>query len=187
MRDRGVGAWARGRVGVLETRRVEEKEDIGRETYGSDVMIKRFRELRVYRDAFRAAQAIYEASQSWPREERYALTDQIRRSSRSVNANIAEAWRKRRYPKHFVSKLTDADAEAAETRAWLDFALGHHYISQKAYDDLDDQYDKIQGSLVKMMRSSDKWCGPASLREPPAPYIPDGIPPDQPDKSSEEQ
>ncbi len=149
-------------------------------------MIKRFRELRVYRDAFRAAQAIYEASQSWPREERYALTDQIRRSSRSVNANIAEAWRKRRYPKHFVSKLTDADAEAAETRAWLDFARGHDYITQSAYADLDDQYDKIQGSLVKMMRSSDKWCGPASLREPAAPYTPEESPQEHPVKPPED-
>ncbi len=101
------------------------------------------------------------------------MTDQIRRSSRSVNASIAEAWRKRRYPKHFISKLTDADSEAAETRAWLDFALDHGYVTQNVYENLDDQYDKIQASLVNMMRSADKWCGPASLREPNKDYIPD--------------
>ena len=104
-------------------------------------MVERFRDLQVYRDAFRAARRIYDRSNNWPKEERYALTDQIRRSSRSVNANIAEAWRKRLYPKHFVSKLSDADAEAAETRSWLDFALAHEYLSRAIYDELDDQYD----------------------------------------------
>ena len=124
-------------------------------------IVERFRDLQVYRDAFRAARRIYDQSAEWPKEERYALTDQIRRSSRSVNANIAEAWRKRLYPKHFISKLSDADAEAAETRSWLDFALAHDYLSEELYDELDDQYDKIQGSLVNMMDDPDRWCSPA--------------------------
>jgi four helix bundle protein len=124
-------------------------------------MVESFRDLRVYKKAFRAARTIFRCSESWPNEEKYALTDQIRRFSRSVFANVAEAWRKRRYPKHFISKLSDADAEAAETRAWLDAALDHGYIDESTYDDLDTTYDQISGSLVKMMTESDRWCGPA--------------------------
>jgi S23 ribosomal protein. len=132
-------------------------------------MVESFRDLRVYKRAFRAAQTIFQNSEAWPEEERYALTDQIRRSSRSVFANVAEAWRKRRYPKHFVSKLSDADAEAAETRAWLDAALGHGYIDQPSYEDLDLEYDRISGSLVKMMTSPDRWCGPAETLQEDGP------------------
>jgi len=124
-------------------------------------MVESFRDLDVYQDAFLAARRLYELSQEWPKVERYALTDQIRRSSRSVSANIAEAWRKRRYPKHFVSKLTDADSEAAETRAWLDFALDHEYLGRDSYEHLDDRYDKIQGSLISMINDPDRWCSPA--------------------------
>src|SRR5512139_588898 len=85
-------------------------------------MVRHFRELRVYQDAFGAAMTIFRLSRSWPQEERYSVTDQIRRASRSASANIAEAWRKRRYPAHFTSKLSDADSETAETQAWLDYA-----------------------------------------------------------------
>ena len=81
-----------------------------------------YTDLKVYQLAIEAAMQIYELSKKWPVEEKYSLTDQIRRSSRSVCANLAEAWRKRRYPAHFVSKLSDADTEAAETAAWLNFA-----------------------------------------------------------------
>jgi four helix bundle protein len=138
-------------------------------------MVERFRDLRVYRDAFRAARKIYDQSTDWPKVERYALTDQIRRSSRSVNANIAEAWRKRLYPKHFISKLSDADAEAAETRSWLDFALDHGYLSENLYAELDDQYDKIQASLVRMMDNPDRWCSPADeVREEQPDYFTSG-------------
>jgi len=126
--------------------------------------------LRVYREAFLAAREIYQLSQDWPSEERYALTDQIRRSSRSVAANIAEAWRKRRYPNHFVSKLSDSDAEAAETQSWLDFALDHGYLTREEYDEIDDRYDKIQGSLVSMMTQKDRWCGPSRIQEEAAGY-----------------
>jgi four helix bundle protein len=103
-------------------------------------MVKHFRELRVYSEAFDAAMRIFECSKAWPKEERYSLTDQIRRSSRSVCEQIAEAWRKRRYIAHFRSKLTDADSEAAETQSWLEFALRCGYITQAVFDELDGVY-----------------------------------------------
>lgn len=84
--------------------------------------VERFEDLRVYRDSFEAAMHIFEASKRWPKSEKYSLTDQIRRSSRAVCANISEAWFKRSYPKHFASKLSDATSEAAETLTWLRFA-----------------------------------------------------------------
>ena len=143
-------------------------------------LVKHFRELRVYRQAFEAATRIYELSKGWPKEERYSLTDQIRRSSRSVCANVAEAWRKRRYPAHFVSKLSDSDSEAAETQVWLDFALNCGYINQQDHDTLYAAYDGVAGGLVKMMANSKAWCGPSQLREPPATYIPGTVLPLQP-------
>lgn len=87
----------------------------------------------------------------------YSLTDQIRRSSRSVNANLAEAYRKRRYQKHFVSKLSDCEAEAAETQVWLDYALGCNYIGQETHNILYDQYDHILSMLVNMANNPKKW------------------------------
>jgi four helix bundle protein len=135
--------------------------------------IDRFEKLRVYRQAFEAAMQIFEASAEWPKEERYALTDQIRRSSRSVCANIAEAWRKRRYERHFVSKLSDADAEAAETRTWLQFALRCDYLSESDFITLDQIYNRICGGLVLMMQKPQKWCGSAgNVREPVSEYLP---------------
>ena len=92
-------------------------------------MVKHFKELRVYREAFDAAMQVFECSKVWPKEGRYSLTDQIRRSSRSVCEPIAEAWRKRRYIAHFRSKQTDSDSEAAETQSWLEFALHGGYIT----------------------------------------------------------
>lgn len=139
-------------------------------------VVESFRDLRVYKDAFRASRTIFQCSQTWPDEERYALTDQIRRSSRSVFANVAEAWRKRRYPKHFISKLSDADAEVAETRAWLDAAFDHGYLDESTYDDLEASYDKIAGSLVKMMNNPDRWCGPADQVREDRPSYDTGTP-----------
>ena len=127
------------------------------------MLVKHFRELRVYREAFVAAKSIFETSKDWPKEERYALTDQIRRSSRSVCANVAEAWRKRRYLAHFVSKLSDADSESAETQAWLDFARECQYITQEEHAQLDGLYEAVSGGLVKMMDGAENWCGPAGL------------------------
>ncbi len=133
--------------------------------------IKRFEELRVYQMAFEAAMRIFELSKGWPKEELYSLTDQIRRASRSVCANIAEGWRKRRYQRHFISKLTDADGEAAETRVFLSFAFHCGYLEESDYVDLDKTYDRISGGLVNMMTNPEKWCGSAYLvREDGADY-----------------
>ncbi|WP_317236597.1 four helix bundle protein [Flavobacterium fragile] len=94
------------------------------------------KDLRVYQAAFQAAMVIYQLSKSFPAEEKFSLTDQIRRSSRSVCANLAEAFRKRRYPKNFVSKLSDCESEAAETHVWLDFALACDYVTIEEYEKL---------------------------------------------------
>ncbi len=118
---------------------------------------KDHRELRVYQLAFTRALRIHELSKSFPPEERYSLTDQIRRASRSVCANIAEAWRKRRYPSHFVSKLSDADMEAGETLVWLEFARHVGYIGKTEYDELADDYDHICSQLAHMMARPDAW------------------------------
>lgn len=92
-----------------------------------------FKNLLAYQKAFQLSMQIFEISKSFPKEERYSLTDQFRRSSRSVCANLAEAYRKRIYPKHFISKLTDSDGENSETDVWLDFALACKYISDENY------------------------------------------------------
>ena len=133
-------------------------------------LVKHFKELRVYQSGFGAAMKIFEASKKWPAEERYSMTDQIRRSSRSVCANTAEAWRKRRYVASFVHKLTDSDGEAAETEVWLEFALACGYMDQEQHDELFRQYELITGGLVKMMADPEPWCGPSALREERAKY-----------------
>ena len=119
--------------------------------------VKDFRELRVYQLAFESAVRIYELTKSFPSEERYSLTDQIRRSSRSVCANIAEAWRRRRYPNHFVSKLSDSDSEAAETTVWLDFSLRFGYIPSNVHKELSDDYDHVCSQLSLMMSEPKRW------------------------------
>jgi four helix bundle protein len=139
-------------------------------------LVTHFKELRVYQQAFESAMRIFELSKSWPSEERYSLTDQIRRSSRSVCANVAEAWRKRRYVAHFVSKLSDADTEAAETQVWLDFALRCGYLGREERDRLYQVYDAINGGLVSMMANAKSWCGPAQLREDSPDYAPTPTP-----------
>lgn len=115
------------------------------------------KDLRVYQASFQAAMAIYQLSKSFPPEEKFSLTDQIRRSSRSVCANLAEAFRKRRYPKNFVSKLSDCEAEAAETHVWLDFALACDYVTIEEYEKLYKEYDMILGMLVRMIVEPEKW------------------------------
>lgn len=104
-----------------------------------------------------AAMRIFELTGRFPAEERYSLTDQIRKSSRSVCANIAEAWRKGRYPAHFVSKLSDSEGEAEETRVWLEFSWRCGYMSKTDADDLDTHYDQIIGQLVRMIDRPDQW------------------------------
>ncbi len=98
-----------------------------------------FRELLAYQKGFRLAMEIFNVSKSFPPDEKYSLTDQIRRSSRSVGANIAEAYRKRRYTNHFISKLTDSDAENSETNVWLEFAHTCEYISEEANNNLTEK------------------------------------------------
>ena len=100
---------------------------------------------------------IFELTKHFPPEEKYSMVDQMRRSSRSVCANIAEAWRKRRYPAHFVSKLSDSEGEAEETRVWIDLAFRCGYLKKEQAGELDDLYDKILGQLVLMINSPDKW------------------------------
>jgi four helix bundle protein len=119
--------------------------------------VRDYSELRVYQLGFESAMEIYRLSRLWPSEEKFSLTDQIRRSSRSVCGNLAEAWRKRRYPAHFVSKLSDSDSEAAETQVWLNFALECGYIDQGIYANLHKNYDHICGMLTKMMENPDSW------------------------------
>jgi len=120
--------------------------------------VKNYTELNVYKLAFESAMRIFELSKKWPSEEKYSLTDQIRRASRSVCGNIAEAWRKRRYSSHFVSKLSDSDTEAAETEVWLDFALRCQYLSETDHSEMRDNYDHICRMLSRMMATPDKWC-----------------------------
>ena len=119
--------------------------------------IRSHKELDVYKLAFEAAFMIFEESRKFPPEERYSMTDQIRKSSRSVCANLAEAFRKRKYPNFFVSKLSDSEGEAAETQVWLDFALKCSYISHNVYDELFLTYDNIIGKLVTMSQQPEKW------------------------------
>ena len=119
--------------------------------------IKSHRELKVYKLSFEAGMAIFNLSKKFPKEETYSLTDQMRRSSRSVSANIAEAFRKRRYPKSFVSKLSDSESESAETQVWLDYALACKYINNEDYEKLNQQYENIIGMLVNMSNHPEKW------------------------------
>jgi four helix bundle protein len=114
-------------------------------------------DLVVFQNSFDVAVRINEFSINFPSEEKYSLTDQIRRSSRSVAANIAEAFRKRRYPKSFISKLTDSEGEAAETQVWLRFANTFKYLNDEDYKKLTADYDHILAQIVKMIRNPDKW------------------------------
>ncbi|HLA94536.1 MAG TPA: four helix bundle protein [Pyrinomonadaceae bacterium] len=126
--------------------------------------ITRHQELDVYKKAFDAAMEIFEMSKKYPKEEVYSLTDQIRRSSRSVCANIAEAWRKRRYEAAFIAKLNDAEGEAAETQTWLEFAVKCEYIDREKAVKLFRFYDEILSMLVAMVVNLDKWIFPTGAR-----------------------
>ena len=119
--------------------------------------IRSHKELDTFKIAFDSAMKIFEISKNFPKEEKYSLTDQIRRSSRSVCANLAEAFRKRKYPKSFVAKLSDSEGEAAETQVWLDFSLECKYIDKQTYQELFEKYDKILGKLVNMALHPEKW------------------------------
>ena len=119
--------------------------------------IRSYKELRVYQAAMDAAMQVFELTKTFPAEEKFSMVDQMRRASRSVCANIAESWRKRRYPAHFVSKLSDSEAEAEEMRVWLEFASRCHYMAAPEYEELDDTYDRIVGQLVRMISEPQQW------------------------------
>jgi four helix bundle protein len=116
-----------------------------------------FRELLAYKKAFDLAMEIYELSKSFPLEEKYSLTDQIRRSSRSVCANIAESYRKRRFVNHFISKLTDNDSENSETYVWLEFAFECNYITKEIYQKLSAKNIEIGKLINYMINNPDKF------------------------------
>ena len=112
----------------------------------------------MYQLAYELAMEIFHLSKSFPIEEKYSLTDQIRRSSRSVAVNIAEGYRKRQYPKMFVSKLADSDGEAAETQSWLDFSLDCGYVNQETHESLHSRYASVGAMLGNMIRNPEKFA-----------------------------
>ena len=116
-----------------------------------------YRDLKVYQLAYKLALEIHEISKSFPPEEKYSLTDQIRRSSRSVPSNIAEAWKKRRYEKMFVSKIVDAAGEAGETEVWLDFSKDFKYLEETKHNNLMTRYDEVNRMLYGMAEKADKF------------------------------
>jgi len=122
------------------------------------MLAKSVDDLEVYKLAFDLQQKIFRISKNFPKEEMYSLTDQVRRSSRSVGANIREAWAKRRYPAHFVSKLSDSDSESEETIHWILSAFDCEYIQSNTRDDFVSEYRHVGGMLNKMMDSPDSWC-----------------------------
>ena len=128
------------------------------------VKIMRHQDLDVYRKSFEAAMHIFEVSKQFPKEETYSLTDQSRRSSRSVCANLAEAWRKRRYQAAFVSKMNDAEGEAAETQTWVEFAVRCGYINKEKGRVLFKAYDEIIAILVTMINHPESWVLPSGRK-----------------------
>ena len=135
-----------------------------------------FRDLVVYQKAIGVAQIVFEQSKKFPAEERYSLTDQIRRSSRSIGAQIAEAWGKRRYQKHFLSKLTDADAEQMETQHWISVADSCKYIDNATAAELSGELLEIGRMLQSMMTNAKSFCDadPNSVREELTDYFESG-------------
>ena len=123
-------------------------------------LVKRHTDLDVYNRALEAGMRLFVLSRKFPKEETYSLTDQMRRSSRSVCANLAEAWRKRRYEAAFVAKLGDSEAEAAETQTWIQFAVRCAYLSRDVGEELFREYDAILGMLVAMITKPDAWVLP---------------------------
>lgn len=122
-------------------------------------------DLEVYRTAFETAMKIFRFSKKFPKEETYSLTDQIRRSSRSVCTNLAEAWRKRRYEAAFIAKVSDAESEAAETQSWIEFAVQSEYLTREDGAQLYQAYHGILGTLVGMINHSEKWVLPGKPKK----------------------
>jgi len=120
--------------------------------------VNSFKELIVYQKAHKLAMEIFEISKKFPKEERFSLTDQIRRSSRSVSTCIAESWAKRRYVKHFISKLTDSLGEEYETEDWLLYSFDCRYITEETHKKMLDEYDEVRKMLISMINNPEKWC-----------------------------
>ena len=120
--------------------------------------LKHFRDLEVYQLAFQTAMRIFEITKGFPVEERYSLLDQIRRSSRAVCSNLAEAWRKRKYRAFFRNKLTDSMSEASETQTWLEFSYACNYIDKAMFEELDSRYEQIIAMLNSMERKAETFC-----------------------------
>jgi four helix bundle protein len=120
--------------------------------------IESFKDLIVYQKAYKLAMEIFEISKNFPKEEKYSLTDQMRRSSRSVTSCLAESWAKRRYEKSFVNKLTDSLGEENETEVWLDYSKDCKYIQNETHERLLSQYDEVRKMLISMINHPDKWC-----------------------------
>jgi len=127
-------------------------------------LIRTHRDLEVYQTAFDLAMKIFQKSKSFPKEERYSLTDQVRRSSRSVCTNLAEAWRKRRYEASFLSKLSDTEAESAETQVWIEFAVQCGYLEVEVGQELSASYDNILGKIVTLTNNPEPWLLPGAKR-----------------------
>jgi four helix bundle protein len=161
----GEGDWERGRLGEGE---IGREGEIGIEIFTIfEILAAKFniimkimrshKELDVYQLAFKTSMEIFHISGLFPKEELYSLTSQIRRSSRSVSANLAEAFRKRRYEKAFVAKLSDSEAEAAETQVWIDYSLECGYIPAIEHDLLFKAYENVIGKIVNMINHPDQW------------------------------
>ncbi len=127
-------------------------------------LISRHQDLEVYRKAFEAAMRVFEISKAFPKEETYSLTDQVRRSSRSICSNLAEAWRKRRYQAAFISKLSDSEGEAAETQTWIEFGVRCEYVDRETAKELFLEYDEIISMLVSMINNPQKWVLPSGRK-----------------------
>ena len=119
--------------------------------------IESYRDLRVYQAAIKAALRVFEITKAFPAEEKYSMTDQMRRSSRSVCSNIGEAWRRRRYKAAFIAKLNDSETEATETQVWLELAFLSGYISEDTYNEMYAEYESITAQLVVMINQPEKW------------------------------
>ena len=124
-----------------------------------------YKDLMVYRKAFNQALYIFKISESFDKREKYALTDQIRRSSRSVCSNVVEAYRKRQYESYFITKISDADMENSETQVWLDFAIAFQHIDINIYDELFERSEEIGRLLNHMMQNPSKYRGNMQLRK----------------------
>ena len=120
--------------------------------------IDSFKDLIVFQKGYKLAMLIFEISKNFPKEEKYSLTDQIRRSSRSVTSCLPESWAKRRYEKAFVSKLTDSLGEEFETENWLDYSKDCKYIKEETHERILSEYDEVRKMLISMINNPEKWC-----------------------------